>query len=148
MATNAPPDVRRTTAGRSALTRWARRAYLLSAGLFVGGVVLQVFFAGLGVLVHPRYVGLHVTWGHTIQWLPLVLLLTGGIGRLPRRQQALNVLLLGVFALQYVFLGSLAQVLGPTVRALHAVNALTLFWLSVQLTRWAWNDRRSGPRAA
>ncbi len=139
MATITQSAVPRWSVAKLVMTRWARTTYTISAGLFVTGIVLQVFTAGMGVLVHPRYFGLHIAFGHAVQWLTVVLLVTSVIGRFPRRFQWLNVLLLGLFALQYLFLGTFAAWGIPAVRALHAVNALALFWLAVHLTRSAWS---------
>ncbi len=116
-----------------------RAAYMLSTWLFGACIILQVFFAGAGVLVAANYWNAHRGFGNAIEWLTLVILAAGLAARLPRRMHALNVLLALLFMLQYVFLWVLGPALGlPALRALHAVNALALFWLTVYLGQQGW----------
>ncbi len=122
----------------SALVRWMRAAYLLVAGLFARAIALQVFFAGAGVLVHPRYISVHTTFGHVLQFFPLGLIVLSLLGRLPWRLLGLTALTFVLFALQYVFLWLVPALGMPVLRALHAVNALALFWLTVYLMQQVW----------
>ena len=54
--------------------RLARQAHLVLSFLFVGGVVLQVFLAGLGVFDSPTTFATHATWGYLLEIVPLILL--------------------------------------------------------------------------
>ena len=129
------------------VVRLARAAYALCAGLFAVCIVLQVFFAGAGVLVNPSYWELHRAFGHSIQLLTFVLLAFGLIGLLPWRMQALNVLIVLLFVGQYIFLWLMPSLGLPALRALHAVNALVLFWITVHLGQRAWRLIRAPQRA-
>ncbi len=111
-----------------------RQFYLLLAGLFAVGIVVQVFFAGLGVLVAPSYFGWHTTFAHMLEFILLVMLIVGLLGRVGWRSFGLNALLFVVFGMQYFFMYGLQ---GP-LRALHVVNALALFWLALQLAQGSW----------
>jgi hypothetical protein len=121
-----------------AFFRWIRAAYVLVAGLFIAAIALQVFFAGAAVLVHQRYLAVHTTFGHIMQFFPLALILLSLGGRLPWRLVGLTVLAFIVFALQYIFLWVVPVFGIPVLRALHAVNALTLFWITLYLTQRVW----------
>lgn len=121
--------------GRS-IAGLGRVIYLLGTILLAGSIALQVFFAGAGVLVDPGYWAMHRAFGETIISLGLVLLLIGIVAWLPWRMQALNMALVVLLPMQFVFLWTLGQALGvPALRALHAMNALALFWLTVHLAR-------------
>lgn len=119
------------------LTHWARVLYQAGILALAGGIALQVFLAGAGALVHPRYWIVHRTFGHYVEYLAIALFLVGVVGRLPWRFQGLNGLMIGLFFMQYVFLYVMPAIGAPLLRALHAVNALGMFWLAVTLRRWA-----------
>lgn len=123
--------------------RWMRAAYVLVAALFIGAIALQVFFAGASVLVHPRYLGLHTTFGHVLQFFPIGLMVLSLGGRFPWRLLGLTALTFVLFALQYVFLWVVPAWGLPALRALHAVNALTLFWITLYLAQSVWHLRAS-----
>ncbi|HEY0738953.1 MAG TPA: DUF6220 domain-containing protein [Herpetosiphonaceae bacterium] len=124
------PDPRR----RSPIVHVSRIIYLLLAGLFAGGIAIQVFLAGAGVLVNPSYFVMHTTFGHILELFPLLLLIVGLVARLPWRLLGLTALLFVLFMLQYFFLYGVASVTGLVVlRAFHAVNALAMFWAALYL---------------
>ncbi len=124
---------------RSPLIPGARRFYLVLAGLFAVGIVLQVFFAGLGVLVNPSYFGWHTTFAHLLELILLVMPVVGFFGRVGWQSFGLNGLLFVLFGMQYFFMYGLQ---GP-LRALHVVNALALFWLAIQLGQQSWRLTRT-----
>lgn len=126
----------------SPLVLGARQFYLVLTGLFALGLVIQVFFAGLGVLVDPSYFGLHTTFAHMLELALLALPVVGLVGRVGWRNFGLNALLFVLFGMQYFFMYGLQ---GP-LRALHVVNALALFWLALQLSQQAWRLTQT-PRA-
>lgn len=128
----------------SPFVRWMRTSYVLVAAGFVCAIALQVFLAGASILVHPRYLGLHTTIGHVMQFFPLGLILLGLGGRLSWRLFGLTVLSLVLFALQYIFLWAAPSLGLPILRALHALNALALFWLALHLTQNVWRLTRAG----
>ena len=130
----------------SPITRGARIVYFICAGLFVACILMQLFFAGAGALAHPSYLGMHTIFGHMIQLITYALLIIGFFSRLPWRMHALNVLLIVLFMMQYIFLYALPGLGLPVLRALHAVNALALFWTAVYLAQCAWRLSRNEAR--
>lgn len=128
------------TQPRTPEARWAVWILAIVAWLLVVAIVTQVFVVGMNVLLRPAYWGVHITLGHAIGGLLLIQLMVVVLGRLPARvgwAAAAMVLLMG---LQYNA-RALAHLAGvPALAALHAVNALLLFWLAVSLGRWAWQQ--------
>lgn len=55
-------------------------------------------------------------------------------------------LLFVLFVFQYLFLWVLPALGLPALRALHAVNALALFWLAERLAKRVWHMNRSTRR--
>lgn len=125
----------------------ARRVYLAAVALFAAAVAMQVFFAGLAVLVNPQYWPLHRIAGHIVGTLTIVAVIAALAGRLPGRLIALSGLLFLLFGMQYVFIETAADLGLLGLRAFHAVNALALFWLATHLTGRAWRLLRP-PAAA
>jgi hypothetical protein len=131
----------------SALVQALRGVYLALAVLFTVGVALQVFFAGAGVLVSPQYFAMHANLGHMLELLPLLLIIFGIAGRLSWRLVGLAALTLVLFMMQYMFLYGIGRLTGmPALRALHAVNALALFWLGLHQATRVWALLRDGRR--
>src|SRR5688500_10232064 len=126
----ANPSIQR----RSTVVQVCRIIYLVLAGLFAGGIAIQVFFAGAGVLVNPSYFAMHSTFAHILEIFPLLMLIVGLVARLPWRQVGLTALLFVLFMLQYFFLYGVAAATGIVMlRAFHAVNALAMFWATLYL---------------
>lgn len=119
----------------SVLVRFGRVVYLLATALFAAFVVLQVFLAGLTLLVNSSALETHRAFGHLALSIPLFLVPLGFLGRVPWRVTGLNLLLLVLGISQYVWLDLPAAAGFPALRALHAVNALALFWLAAYLTQ-------------
>jgi hypothetical protein len=109
--------------------------YRFLATFLTFAIIVQVFLAGLGVLVNPSYFAWHGNFAHIIEFIPLLMLLFGVMARLDRRTLLLTTLTLVLVVMQYVFLHLFPQVGLTPLRAFHAVNALALFWLSLQLGR-------------
>lgn len=129
------PPVPRSTSRSARLFYPLRLLYLLLALVFALVIALQVFFAGLGVLVSPSYFAWHVQLGHLLSLPIFALFIVGLLSFIGWRGVLTPVLLFVLYGLQYAFLEGLT---GP-LRALHAVNALLLFWLATQLIRLAWH---------
>lgn len=131
----------------SGVVRGARLAYLVSTALFAGGVILQVFFAGATLLADASYLIQHRSFAHLLEPVTLAIPIIGLFARLPRRLLLLSWLPLVLFALQYVFLYAVPSAGLPTaLRALHAVNALLIFWVALHLTNAAWGLVRESAR--
>src|SRR5512142_12904 len=98
----------------------ARYTYLVAAWLFVVGVAVQVFLAGMVVVAVRMGWTNHVSFGHMLAAPLLVMLVSLYLGRMPNRMKRLNWLLFLVYVLQadvIIFLRSQA----PVVSAFHPV---------------------------
>lgn len=125
----------------------ARRAFIVVAWVFVGCLAIQFFLVGLDVFEALGESELHRDFAYTYGWLAPVLVLLAGLGRLPRRVLGLAVVLLVLYAVQ-TYLPLLAERL-PTIAAVHAVNALLVFWVAVRLAQAVpWNPGRDGTTGA
>lgn len=123
----------------SGVVQLARYAYLLSIVLFMGGIVLQVFLAGAALLVDPGYLIQHRSFAHALHLVTYMIPIIGLLARLPWRLFLLSWLPLVLLMLQYVFVHAVPGLgLPMPLRALHAVNALVLFWLMLHLAGSAW----------
>jgi len=118
-----------------------RTVFLAISVLLVAGLFGQVFLAGLGVFDSPARFATHRDFGYTLELLPLLLIIVGLIGRVPRRQVGLAVVILLLFFLQSVFVGLRAD--QPTIAALHPVNGFVITLLAIILARWAWLTRQA-----
>jgi hypothetical protein len=113
------------------------RAYEWAARLVAAGIAAQVFLAGLNVFLRPVYWGLHINLGHAVGGVVMLMLVLALAGRLAARVRWGSALMLLLFGLQYNA-RALAGLVGvPELSALHAVNALALFWLALALARRA-----------
>lgn len=115
--------------------RWARYGYLALMVLFVAGVLLQVYVAGMAVFVDPSNWALHVGVVHLLEPLLVLLLLLGLLGDLPRRLQAAPVGLFLLVSVQY----ATANLPPSMVSAVHPVNALVIFSVAALAARRAWS---------
>ena len=110
----------------------SRTIYRIAAWLFVAGVTVQVFLAGMVVVAGQWGWDRHISLGHTLGLPLLVMLVTAYTGRLPRRLKWLTWALFLVYILQadvIIFLrGSV-----PVLSAFHPVLALIDFALAITL---------------
>lgn len=120
------------------MTKILRIIYLIASSLFLAGVALQVFLAGMVVVALQMGWGNHRDLGHTLGLPLLVMLVTAYLGRLPRKTIWLTWLLLGVYILQAdVIIFMRASM--PFVSAFHPVLALVDFGLAAYLVYQAWS---------
>jgi Family of unknown function (DUF6220) len=120
----------------------ARTVFAGLAWLFVALIVLQVFWAGMG-LFRATDMSLHRDFGYTISLVPVLMTLAAAVGRAGR----LTLLSAGLLVLAFVQTSlPLARDDVPVLAALHPVNALLLFWLALTIARRATALAR-GPRA-
>jgi hypothetical protein len=110
---------------------FARVAYLVAAWLFVLCVLVQLFLAGLGVFGGAQNFATHRDFAYIFGWLALVMVVVGLVGRLPRRMTVGALVLLGLMALQSVFVAFRTQ--RPELAALHPVNGGLILLLGVWL---------------
>lgn len=119
------------------MRRGARIAFAFFAWLFLVGVVVQVFFAGIGLFargIDPF--ALHVQLGWLLHIAPLPVLLLAWAAGAGRTTIWLSVALLVLVGFQ-PFLPAMRTDL-PLVAALHPVNALAIFGLAAIVARRSW----------
>ena len=109
------------------------------AWLLVGSIIVQVWLAGLAI---PQLGGngsfeTHRAVGYAIGLITLVLFLTALPTGLGRRRIAQS---LGIFGL-YVVQSSLPFMEVGAIEALHPVNAVLMFLVSLLYARAVWRER-------
>jgi uncharacterized protein DUF6220 len=108
----------------------ARVLFFGLAILYLVGVVVQFFLAGLGVFGASDY-GAHRALGFILGAGSLVMLVVAVAGRLPRVTFLLTVLLVGLNVLQI----ALVNIDVDEIKALHPVNALVIVFVAYVLTQ-------------
>ncbi|HEX7083841.1 MAG TPA: DUF6220 domain-containing protein [Gaiellaceae bacterium] len=138
------------------MSRNVRIAYRYVVSIFLVGVVVQFFLAGLGVFraqrqsdagtaVTDKLFGSdfdpHVALGNTLLIVGVVAFLCAAGAKLGRRWVSTALALPVLVALQSVFANA-----GPApFRALHPVNAILILGVAVHLTIRAWAEQREAP---
>jgi hypothetical protein len=102
------------------------------AWLFVVAVIGQVFLAGIG-LFGVSDMELHRGVGYNLPIVPLLMLLVAWPARVGRRMVWLTLALFVVSMIQTLLPSLRGSV--PLIAALHPVNALLVFYLSVVVAR-------------
>jgi nicotinamide riboside transporter PnuC len=117
------------------MVRGARYLYAALAWAFVAGVILQVFFIGLGLFVGREYLALHVNFGWLLHLGPLPILVAAALARAGRRR----ILQTAALAILVFFFPILAVLRtdAPLAAAFHPVGALLAFWLATVVARGA-----------
>lgn len=116
-----------------------RQIHAWVAWLLVGSIVVQVWLAGLAI---PQLGGngsfvTHRDFGYLIGLITLVLLVTALPSGLGRRRILQS---LGIFGL-YIVQSSLPYMGIAPIEALHPVNAVVMFVVSVAYARAVWRER-------
>jgi mercuric ion transport protein len=117
----------------------ARYAFLVLSWLFLAGVVVQTFLAGLALFGDQNF-SLHVDVGWILHLAPILVLVAAALARPGRR-----VVLLALALAVVVFITPLLPMLletTPAAAALHPVFALLTFGLSVVVAQSAWRVAR------
>ncbi len=117
--------------GVPAYARVGGLLYALLASVFFACVSVQVFYAGMGAFGADW--SWHLTFVHLLEPLPLLMTPMAFVGRLPWGLRLLPIGLLVLIGAQY----ALANTTVPAA-ALHPVNALLIFWISLHVARRAW----------
>lgn len=115
----------------------SRIVYFVVSWLFVTGVAVQVFLAGMVVVARQWSWDNHIGFGHLLGLPILVMLISAYLGRLPGRMKRLNWLLFAVYILQadvIIFMRDST----PLISAFHPVLALVDIVLGFSLARQAW----------
>ena len=128
------------------MTTIGRTVFLVAALILVVGLFAQVFVAGLGVFDGPRNFLTHRDMGYMLSMLPIVLIISGLVGRVGRRLVILAVVVEVLFILQSVFVAMRAD--NPEIAALHPVNGFVILLLTLVIARDAWALRRTATSGA
>lgn len=115
-----------------------RKVHAAAAWLLVASIVVQVFLIGTAIreLGGSNDFSGHVGLGYAIGFIALIVVVTAIVARAGRTAIAASLGLLILYVVQSVlpgFKGSL-----PWLSALHPVNALVLFAMSLWYARRAW----------
>ncbi len=113
-------------------SRRVERVHRLIARILLGGLALQLFFAGLGVFGVTTFLP-HVILGTLVVLATCALPIIAWRGHLGRTPLRLSWLLTGLMILQG-FLIDIGRLV-PTVAALHPVNAMLLVLVTYTLAR-------------
>lgn len=111
------------------LVRWSRIGLVAAAWLYAACIAIQVFLAGMSIGLlgqTPGHWADHKSFGQMIGVFPIVIVLFALLGRLPVLPIVLSVAIFVLYGLQYPFANSNTS----SVAALHAVNALLMFWIA------------------
>jgi hypothetical protein len=107
----------------------ARYAYMVLAWAFVVGLLVQVYFAGLGLFDDSGSLRLHVDFGWILHLAPILIVIAAAVARAGKRRilQAVGLAVI-VFVLPVVVLSRESV---PALAALHPVLALLAFGAAV-----------------
>ena len=114
------------------MAKVSRIIYLTASALFLIGVTLQVFLAGMVVVALEMGWSNHRDLGHALGLPLVVMLITAYLGRLPTSMKRLSWLLFAVYVIQadvVIFLRTSM----PVASAFHPVLALVDFLLAAFL---------------
>jgi hypothetical protein len=100
------------------------------AAIYLVGVIVQFFLAGLGAFAASSY-DAHQGLGLALAALALLLLVAAFVGKVPRSLLALTFTLLGLNVLQIVF----ARLDVAEIAALHVLNALAVALVAIELVQ-------------
>ncbi len=112
-------------------TRVSRVLFVIVSYLLALCILIQVFLAGLSVFSSASYWAFHKTFVVYFEFLPLLLMLLAAFGRIRRSFIWFSLLIQAQIVLQYVFVYLPVSV----VAALHPVNAVIMFWLTMYMAR-------------
>jgi hypothetical protein len=111
----------------------ARRGFVVVAWSLVACLVVQFFLVGLDLFEAIGESELHRDFAYVYGWLTPILVLLAMIAGLPRHVLLPTLTLLALYAIQ-TYLPTISNTL-PRLAALHAINALLVFWLAVRVAR-------------
>ncbi|QQZ08628.1 DUF6220 domain-containing protein [Heyndrickxia vini] len=114
-----------------------RMIFLILSILFIMCLLTQVFFAGLAIFINPSNWANHTNFIHFFEWLPLLMLITSFVGKLPVGMRWQSAGLFVLIFLMYFTAHSNTIVPIKYSAAAHPVIAMVLFILSVNVTQRA-----------
>jgi mercuric ion transport protein len=115
-----------------------RRLHAFAAIIWVAAIVVQVFLAGQAIanLGGSGDFSTHREVGYTIGIIQLVVVLTSLVARMPRRDILISVGVLVLYIIQTILPN--AKDSAPWIAALHPLNAMILFTISIWYAWHAW----------
>jgi len=124
-----------------------RKLHAWAAVIWVVAIVVQVLLAGLAIanLGGSGDFSTHIGVGYTIGVVQLIALALAFPARVPTRDKQISFGLLLLYILQTLLPG--LKSVSPVISALHPLNAMVLFTLSIWYARHAWR-LASAPAAA
>jgi hypothetical protein len=108
------------------IVRWSRIGLIGASWLYAACIAVQVFLAGLSIFDAASHWSDHTSFGQSIGIVPVLMLLLALVGRTSVVSIILSAAVFLLYGLQYAF----ANTDNGSVAALHAVNALLMFWLT------------------
>ena len=127
------------------MRRVFRYLFLSIAVVFLSAIVVQVFFAGLMLFGQAGGLELHQNTGYILGTAGALFLVVPALARAGRRPIVLGVIL-ALVTYGQPFL-TFARDTSPVIAALHPLNALLIFTLSLVLARQAISLVRSERQA-
>jgi hypothetical protein len=123
------------------MVRGARFVYVALTWAFVIGILLQVYFIGLGLFASSEYKQLHATFGWLLHLVPPFILLAAALARAGRSR----ILRTTGLAVLIFFVPILAAIRAdaPLTAAFHPVGAVLAFALAIVVARGATSLLRS-----
>ncbi len=115
----------------SARIRSVRFVYGLLASGYLICVILQVFFAGLGIFVDNQDLELHRVFANYFEFGSVVMFLLSFAGRIRGRLRWMTLGLFALTSLQHLTI----QTFSGFLPAFHTVDALILFGISMHLAK-------------
>ena len=104
-------------------------------GLFVAGVIAQVFLIGLGLFVAAENKELHRDFGWILHLAPLLVLVAAALAGAGRKRILQSIAL--AITVWIVPILAAVRADAPLAAAFHPVGALLAFWLAVLVARGA-----------
>jgi len=123
------------------MVRGARFVYVALTWAFLIGILLQVYFIGLGLFSSSDFLELHATFGWLLHLVPPFILLAAALARAGRSR----ILQATGLAVLFFFVPILAAIRAdaPLTAAFHPVAAVLAFGLAIVVARGATRLLRS-----
>jgi hypothetical protein len=115
------------------MVRVAQYAFVVLALAFAAGIVLQVFFIGLGLFVGSENLALHREFGWILHLAPLLVLVAAALAGAGRTRILQAIALVVVIWIVPILAAVRADL--PVLAAFHPVGALLGFALSLGVAR-------------
>ena len=115
-----------------------RTVHAWAAILWVAAIIVQVFLAGQAIanLGGSGDFTTHIGFGYTIGIVQLVVLILSFPARMSGRDKWISAGILGLYIVQTLLPG--LKSVSPLISALHPLNAMLLFAVSIWYARHAW----------